>query len=229
MRHVRRPRVDVARPRNGRPCAMLSRQTIPVNGWIDRFLVLFDDERVETRECGTALHGRIRQDEVRPRALDRRGDDRRDAVVHHQRSTARPHLPRHPAGDKGRGDVLLDGDAHAVEPGVVVFSLPGQMRGMASFDPAGRRVPVLHESVSVDTFSDPRFPRQVRVFFDRCVQAAHCGWAGASVEHSARSLLPCNASLRTLSGTRRVIARLALSDAGSAQPMVCRAIRRARR
>jgi AraC family transcriptional regulator, transcriptional activator of pobA len=58
---------------------------------------------------------------------------------------------------KGRGYVLLDGEPHAVEPGVVVFSLPGQMREWRLSTCLDGACFFFTKAFLVDTFSDPRF------------------------------------------------------------------------
>jgi AraC family transcriptional regulator, transcriptional activator of pobA len=58
---------------------------------------------------------------------------------------------------KGRGHVLLDGESHAVEPGVVVFSLPGQTREWRLSTRLDGACLFFTKAFLVDTFSDPRF------------------------------------------------------------------------
>jgi AraC-like DNA-binding protein len=58
---------------------------------------------------------------------------------------------------KGRGHVLLDGDSHEVEPGVVVFSLPGQVREWRMSTRMDGACLFFTRTFVVDTFSDPRF------------------------------------------------------------------------
>jgi len=58
---------------------------------------------------------------------------------------------------KGRGYVLLDGESHEVEPGVVVFSLPGQLREWRLSTGMDGACLFFTKTFLVDTFSDPCF------------------------------------------------------------------------
>jgi AraC family transcriptional activator of pobA len=57
----------------------------------------------------------------------------------------------------GHGDVLLDGEANEVQPGVVVFSLPGQVREWRLSTRMDGACLFFTKTFLVDTFSDPRF------------------------------------------------------------------------
>jgi len=65
---------------------------------------------------------------------------------------------------KGRGHVLLDGDSHVVAPGVVVFSLPGQIREWRVASRLDGACLFFAEAFVVDAFSDPRFLEQFAFF-----------------------------------------------------------------
>jgi AraC family transcriptional activator of pobA len=65
---------------------------------------------------------------------------------------------------KGRGRVLLDGESHDVAPGVVVFSLPGQIREWGVASHLDGACLFFAEAFVVDTFSDPRFLEQFAFF-----------------------------------------------------------------
>ena len=65
---------------------------------------------------------------------------------------------------RGSGSILLDGESHAVAPGVVVFSLPGQMREWRLTSQLDGACLFFTEEFVADTFSDPRFLDQF-IFF----------------------------------------------------------------
>lgn len=57
----------------------------------------------------------------------------------------------------GRGSIVLDGAPHPVEAGVMVFTLPGQMREWRVDSPLDGACLFFTEEFVADTFSDPRF------------------------------------------------------------------------
>ena len=65
---------------------------------------------------------------------------------------------------KGAGHVLLDGEPFDVAPGVVVFSLPGQIREWRVASRLEGACLFFAEAFVVDTFSDPRFLEQFAYF-----------------------------------------------------------------
>jgi AraC family transcriptional regulator, transcriptional activator of pobA len=57
----------------------------------------------------------------------------------------------------GSGSIVLDGESHPVAPGVMVFTLPGQMREWQLASPLDGACLFFTEEFVADTFSDPRF------------------------------------------------------------------------
>jgi len=65
---------------------------------------------------------------------------------------------------RGRGRIVLDGESHPVAPGVVVFTLPGQMREWKLSSPLDGACLFFTEDFVADAFSDPRFLDRFRFF-----------------------------------------------------------------
>ena len=58
---------------------------------------------------------------------------------------------------RGRGEIFLDGESHAVMPGVVIFCLPGQVREWRLSTPLDGACLFFAKEFVADTFSDSRF------------------------------------------------------------------------
>ena len=67
---------------------------------------------------------------------------------------------------RGRGAILLDGERHRIEPGVVVLCMPGQVREWRLRGELDGACVFFTESFVTETFADPRFLEQF-VFLDR--------------------------------------------------------------
>ena len=180
---------------------MLARGAFGVNGWIDGFLVLFDDGR--TAPATAARPSRVEFDRTkygRELLIDAATIAQMPGFI----TSDRPHvLMFHDIllVTKGRGRVLLDGESHDVAPGVVVFSLPGQIREWRVASRLDGACLFFAEAFVVDTFSDPRFLEQFAFF--RAVAAGRntAARTGASAARSTKALPPCSARSRGWIGT----------------------------
>jgi AraC family transcriptional activator of pobA len=65
---------------------------------------------------------------------------------------------------RGRGEILLDGDRHRIEPGVVIFCLPGQVREWRLRGELDGACVFFTDTFVTETFADPRFLEQFRFF-----------------------------------------------------------------
>jgi AraC family transcriptional activator of pobA len=65
---------------------------------------------------------------------------------------------------QGRGDILLDGDRHPIEPGVVIFCLPGQVREWRLRGELDGACVFFTDTFVTETFADPRFLEQFLFF-----------------------------------------------------------------
>jgi AraC-like DNA-binding protein len=100
---------------------------------------------------------------------------------------------------EGRGHLLLDGESHEVKPGVVVFSLPGQLRQWRLANRMNGACLFFTEGFVADTFSNPRFLDQFAFF--RAARASGVLRLGAA---ERRTFLRCFAQMqRELADFRR--------------------------
>jgi AraC family transcriptional activator of pobA len=65
---------------------------------------------------------------------------------------------------RARGEILLDGDRHLVEPGVVIFCVPGQVREWRLRGELDGACVFFTETFVTETFADPRFLEQFLFF-----------------------------------------------------------------
>jgi AraC-like DNA-binding protein len=65
---------------------------------------------------------------------------------------------------RGRGDILLDGDRHPIEPGMVIFCVPGQVRQWRLRGELDGACVFFTDAFVTETFADPRFLEQFLFF-----------------------------------------------------------------
>jgi AraC-like DNA-binding protein len=65
---------------------------------------------------------------------------------------------------RGRGQILIDGDAYAVKPGTVLFCIPGEVREWRLTQPLDGACLFFAESFITDIFSNRRFLQELEFF-----------------------------------------------------------------